>query len=278
MMILLDGKSLRDNILCELKEKLNKYHKQPCLAVILVGNDPASELYVKNKQKAADIVGIKTMLVRLESNVSQTEINTVIQKLNNDADINAILIQLPLPKHLNINEIIDLISPLKDVDCFTNENTGRLYANNLPIVYPCTPMGIIKLIEHYDIDLTGKNAVVIGRSNIVGRPIAHMLSQKNATVTLCHSKTKNLSDITKQADLLVVAVGKTIITKNDIKQDSIIINVGQHIENNKVCGDIDFEKVSQKASYITPIVGGTGPMTIACLMINVINLFEIQQK
>lgn len=278
MMILLDGKSLRDNILCELKEKLNKYHKQPCLAVILVGNDPASELYVKNKQKTADIVGIKTMLVRLESNVSQTEINTVIQKLNNDADINAILIQLPLPKHLNINEIIDLISPLKDVDCFTNENTGRLYANNLPIVYPCTPMGIIKLIEHYDIDLTGKNAVVIGRSNIVGRPIAHMLSQKNATVTLCHSKTKNLSDITKQADLLVVAVGKTIIFQNDIKQDSIIINVGQHIENNKVCGDIDFEKVSQKASYITPIVGGTGPMTIACLMINVINLFEMQQK
>lgn len=275
--MLLDGKALRDKLLLELKEKIDTYAIKPILAVILVGHNPASELYVKNKQKVANSIGIETKLIRMPDNVSQECLLAQIDELNKDTTVTAILVQLPLPEHMSVNAVIDKILPKKDVDCFTNENLGRLYSNNNPFIYPCTPKGIVSLIDEYNIDVSGKKVVVIGRSNIVGKPIAHMLSNRDATVTLCHSKTQNLTNITRDADIVVTAVGKTLLTGNDIKNGAVVINVGQYVDlNGKICGDIDFESVSSIAGYVTPIVGGTGPMTILSLMQNTLVLFELQ--
>ena len=203
-----------------------------------------------------------------------------IEELNSDKNVNAILVQMPLPKHINPLKIIETISPQKDVDCFHPYNVGNISIGKKSYVYPCTPKGIIRLLEYYDIKIEGKHAVVIGRSNIVGRPLSQMLINENATVTLCHSKTKNLSEITKTADILISAVGKpNLVTENMVKDGVVIIDVGMNrLENGKLCGDVDFENVKDKASYITPVPGGVGPMTICSLMVNTYDLFKYQNS
>ena len=275
MAIILDGKKLRDKIFCDLKAKLDKMPKKPTLAVILVGNDPASQIYVRNKKKTAENLGINSVVINYPSNISQNELLAKIEELNNDASVNAILVQLPLPVHIDKFKIIDAIKPEKDVDGLTPYNMGKLFAGEEPYVYPCTPKGILLLLDEYKIKLEGKNVVVIGRSNLVGKPVAQMLLKRNATVTMCHSHTKNLSDITKTADIIVSAVGKNVIGEKMLKSDCVVIDVGifRDVEG-KVRGDVDFETVSKIAAYISPVPGGVGPMTIASLMLNTVELFN----
>lgn len=275
MAIILDGKKLRDKIFCDLKDKLDKMPKKPTLAVILVGNDPASQIYVRNKKKTAENLGINSVVINYPSNISQNELLAKIEELNNDNSVNAILVQLPLPEHIDKFKIIDAIKPEKDVDGLTPYNMGKLFAGEEPYVYPCTPKGILLLLDEYNIDLDGKHVVVVGRSNLVGKPIAQMLLNRNATVTMCHSHTKNLSDITKTADIIVSAVGKNVIGEKMLKSDCVVIDVGifRDVEG-KVRGDVDFETVSKIAAYISPVPGGVGPMTIASLMLNTVELFN----
>lgn len=275
MTIILDGKKIREKVLFELKQKLNKYGVKPKLAVILAGDNPASKIYVNNKKKAAESIGIESVIINYPSEVSEEELLTKIKELNEDKEVTAILVQLPLPKHINKFKVINKIIPSKDVDGFTSENSGKLFSGEKPYVYPCTPKGIIRLLEEYKIEIEGKHAVVVGRSNIVGKPLAQMLLEKNATVTICHSYTKNLSEITKTADILISAVGEKIILENMVKQNCVVIDVGIFKdENGKTRGDVDFEKVAPKTSYISPVPGGVGPMTIAMLMSNTVELFE----
>ena len=212
--------------------------------------------------------------------VSQEELLEKIEQLNNDKKVNAILVQLPLPQHIDTKIILEKITPLKDVDCFHPYNTGHIAAGTKPYVYPCTPKGIIRLLEYYNIPVEGKHAVVIGRSNIVGRPLAQMLLNENATVTICHSRTKNLEEITKTADILISAVGqRNLIKANMVKDDVVVIDVGMNrTEDNKLCGDVDFYNVEKKASFITPVPGGVGPMTICSLMQNTFDLYKLQNK
>lgn len=275
MTTILDGKKIREKVLKELQLKLDKYEVKPTLAVILAGDNPASKIYVNNKKKTAESLGINSIIINYPSDVSEHELLRKIEKLNNDTDITAILVQLPLPEHIDKFKIINAIKPSKDVDGFTPENSGKLFTGENPYVYPCTPKGILRLLEEYNIELEGKHAVVIGRSNIVGKPLAQMLLDKNATVTICHSHTKNLSEITKTADILVSAVGGKIILENMVKQNCVVIDVGIFKdENGKTRGDVDFEAVAPKTSYISPVPGGVGPMTIAMLMSNTVELFE----
>ena len=275
MTTILDGKKIREKVLKELQLKLDKYEVKPTLAVILAGDNPASKIYVNNKKKTAESLGINSIIINYPSNVSEHELLRKIEELNNDTDITAILVQLPLPEHIDKFKIINAIKPSKDVDGFTPENSGKLFTGENPYVYPCTPKGILRLLEEYNIELEGKHAVVIGRSNIVGKPLAQMLLDKNATVTVCHSHTKNLSEITKTADILVSAVGGKIILENMVKQNCVVIDVGIFKdENGKTRGDVDFEAVAPKTSYISPVPGGVGPMTIAILMSNTVELFE----
>ncbi len=276
MAIILDGKKLRDKIFENLKQRLNNMSEKPTLAVILVGDDPASQIYVKNKKKTAENLGINSIVINYPSDISENILLDKIQELNNDNKITAILVQLPLPKHIDKFKIIDAIAPEKDVDGLTPYNSGKLFAGEEPYVYPCTPKGILLLLDEYNIELEGKHVVVIGRSNLVGKPVAQMLLNRNATVTMCHSHTKNLSDITKTADIVVSAVGKNIIGEKMLKSDCVVIDVGiyKNIEG-KICGDVNFEEVSKIASHITPVPGGVGPMTIASLMLNTIKLFNI---
>ena len=276
MAIILDGKKLRDKIFENLKQRLNNMSEKPTLAVILVGDDPASQIYVKNKKKTAENLGINSIVINYPSDVSEDILLLKIQELNKDNTITAILVQLPLPKHIDKFKIIDAIAPEKDVDGLTPYNCGKLFAGEEPYVYPCTPQGILLLLDEYNIKIEGKHAVVIGRSNLVGKPIAQMLLKRNATVTMCHSHTNNLSDITKTADIVVSAVGKNIIGEKMLKSDCVVIDVGiyKNIEG-KICGDVNFEEVSKIASHITPVPGGVGPMTIASLMLNTIKLFNI---
>ena len=249
--------------------------KKPTLAVILVGNDPASQIYVRNKKKTAENLGINSVVINYPYGISQNELLTKIEELNNDNSVNAILVQLPLPEHIDKFKIIDAIKPEKDVDGLTPYNMGKLFAGEEPYVYPCTPKGILLLLDEYKIKLEGKNVVVIGRSNLVGKPVAQMLLKRNATVTMCHSHTKNLSDITKTADIIVSAVGKNVIGEKMLKSDCVVIDVGifRDVEG-KVRGDVDFETVSKIAAYISPVPGGVGPMTIASLMLNTVELFN----
>ena len=275
MTVILDGKKLRDKIFLDLKAKLDNMPQKPTLAVILAGNDPASAIYVRNKKKTAENLGINSLVIEYPSNVTETELLSKIKELNNDKSITAILVQLPLPEHINKFRIIDTISPQKDVDGLTPYNLGKLFAGEEPYVYPCTPKGILLLLDEYNIDVDGKHVVVIGRSNLVGKPVAQMLLKRNATVTMCHSHTENLSEITKTADIIVSAVGKKVIGEKMLKSDCVVIDVGIYKdENGKVRGDVDFENVSKITAYISPVPGGVGPMTIASLMLNTVELFN----
>ena len=279
MAIILDGKNLREKILADLKIKIDKFSKKPSLAVILVGEDPASKIYVKNKEKTAGKLGINSEVILYPDNVDEETIIRKIEALNSDDEINAILVQLPLPKHINKERVINTISPQKDVDCFTMENVGKLASGLEPAVYPCTPRGIMLLLDEYNIDLTGKHVVVVGRSNLVGKPLALMALKRNATVTICHSYTNNLKDITKTADVLISAVGEVLIEDDMIRKNSVVIDVGIFRDvNGKVRGDVEFDEVSKSAAYITPVPGGVGPMTIAALMLNTYELFLKQIK
>lgn len=273
MAIILDGKMLRDKIFESLKAKLDKMQQKPTLAVILVGENPASQIYVRNKKKTAEKLGINSLSIEYPSDISEEELLNKIKELNSDEKVTAILVQLPLPAHINKNRIIDAILPQKDVDGLTPYNLGKLFSGEEPYVYPCTPKGILLLLDEYNIKLEGKNIVVVGRSNLVGKPVAQMLLKRNATVTMCHSHTKNLSEITKTADIIVSAVGKKVIGEKMLKSDCVVIDVGIfRDENGKISGDVDFENVSKTAAYISPVPGGVGPMTIASLMLNTVEL------
>lgn len=274
MAIILDGKETakktRENLkgkVAELKERNIK----PKLAVIMVGDDNASKIYVRNKSKACEELGIDYEEINMGEDTTKEQLLDTIKKLNNRNDIHGILLQSPVPKGLDINEAFRTIIPEKDVDGFNPINVGKLALGQETFV-SCTPFGIIKLLEEYNIPIEGKNAVIIGRSNIVGKPMLHCLLNKNATVTICHSKTKNLEEITRKADILIVAIGKTkFVTQDMVKPGAVVVDVGiNRNEQGKVCGDVDFENVEKIASYITPVPGGVGPMTIAMLMTNVI--------
>ena len=277
---LIDGKTVAKEILDNLADEVLFLNKKPCLAVIIVGNDSASKIYVNLKKKKALELGFNSIVIELPENTLEKDLIYKIEELNSDENVNAILVQMPLPKHINPLKIIETISPQKDVDCFHPYNVGNISIGKKSYVYPCTPKGIIRLLEYYDIKIEGKHAVVIGRSNIVGRPLSQMLINENATVTICHSKTKNLSEITKTADILISAVGKpNLVTENMVKDGVVIIDVGMNrLENGKLCGDVDFENVKDKASYITPVPGGVGPMTICSLMVNTYDLFKYQNN
>ena len=279
MTVILDGKKLRDELLDGLKGKLSNYVNAPKLVVILVGDNPASKIYVNNKKKTAEKLGINSVILNYPSDISEEELVRKINELNQDKSVNAILVQLPLPEHINKNTIINAISPVKDVDGFTPENSGKLLAGETPYVYPCTPKGILLLLDKYGIEIEGKHVVIVGRSNIVGKPLAVMMLNRNATVTVCHSRTKNLSEITKSADILISAVGRIIISADMVSGGTVVIDVGIYKdENGKTRGDVDFENVATKASYISPVPGGVGPMTIASLMLNTVELFDFQNK
>lgn len=275
MAIILDGKKLRDKIFENLKQRLNNMSEKPTLAVILVGENPASQIYVRNKKKTAENLGIYSIVINYPADISEKILLDKIQELNNDNKITAILVQLPLPKHIDKFKIIDAIAPEKDVDGLTPYNSGKLFSGEEPYVYPCTPKGILLLLDEYNIELEGKHVVVIGRSNLVGKPVAQMLLNRNATVTMCHSHTKNLSDITKTADIVVSAVGKNIIGEKMLKSDCVVVDVGIFKDvNGKICGDVDFTSASKIAAYISPVPGGVGPMTIASLMLNTVELAD----
>ncbi len=277
-MKILDGKKLSNEIIEELKvrcDELKEKGIKPKFAVIMVGNDKASQIYVKNKRKACEKIGIECVECFLDENIQQKELIDKIKELNSDNTIHGILLQSPIPKHLNINEAFETISPKKDVDGFNPTNVGKLCLNQNTFV-SCTPFGIIKLLDKYGIDLAGKKVTIIGRSNIVGKPLIQCFLNKNATVTICHSKTDNIKEHTKDADIVVVAIGKPkFLKENMVKKNSVIIDVGiNRDDNGKIIGDVDFENVSKKSSYITPVPGGVGPMTIAMLMNNVIKAAE----
>ena len=278
MAVIIDGKELAKKYRAKLKVKCDELKNKginPKLAVIMVGNDKASQIYVKNKSKVCEEIGITFEEYLLNENIKQDELINLIEKLNQDDSINGILLQSPIPSNLDINEAFRKISPEKDVDGFNPINVGKLALNQDTFV-SCTPYGIMKMFESYDIDLTGKNVTIIGRSNIVGKPLIQCCLNKNATVTVCHSKTKDLKEHTKNADILIVAIGKPkFVTDDMVKDGAVVIDVGiNRDENGKLTGDVDFESVEKKASYITPVPGGVGPMTIAMLMNNVIKATE----
>ena len=282
MAIIIDGKNLAKKIRQELKEECDELKKNginPKLAVIMVGDDPASKVYVRNKSKACEDVGIDYEEFILKKETTQEELIELIKKLNNDNNINGILLQSPIPKHLNINEAFKSITYMKDVDGFTPSSVGKLCIGEDTFI-SCTPYGVMKMFEEYNIDLTGKDVVILGRSNIVGKPLIQCCLQKNATVTVCHSKTKNLAEHTKRADVVISAIGQSKFVKADmVKDGAVVIDVGiNRGEDGKLTGDVDFENVEKKASYITPVPGGVGPMTIAMLMNNVIKAAKEQSK
>lgn len=272
MALLIDGKKISAQIKEETKakvEQLKKEGKEISLAVIQVGNDPASSVYVGNKKKACEYVGIKSLSYELPENISEEELLKLIVKLNKDDSVDGILVQLPLPAHINEDRVIETIDCKKDVDGFHPMNVGALSIGKKGFI-SCTPYGIIQLLKRSGIEISGKECVVVGRSNIVGKPMAMLLLRENGTVTIAHSKTKDLKEVTKRADILIVAIGKPkFITAEYIKDGAVVIDVGIHRnENNKLCGDVDFDDVADKVSAITPVPGGVGPMTIAMLMNN----------
>jgi len=275
---IIDGKKLKEEIIEELKKEVKHYMIKPCLAVIQIGDAPASNTYINAKAKACDEIGIYFKHIKFTEGVKEIEVINKIVELNNDEYVHGILLQLPLPEGFNADKLINYIARNKDVDGLTDINLGKLY-NNKPCLVSCTPQGIMKLLEHENIDLEGKNVTIVGRSNLVGKPLIGLMLNKNATVTICHSKTENLSKHTKNADILVVAVGKKhFIKENMVKEDAIVIDVGINKEDKKLYGDVDFDKVKSKVKKITPVPGGVGPMTVAMLMTNVINAYQKQQK
>ncbi len=279
---LIDGKELSKKIREELKLESNKLREKgiiPKLAVILVGDDSASKVYVKNKNKACQEVGVEFEEILLDTTTTMEELLNIIDKLNERKDINGILLQSPIPKGLNIQEAFERIDQKKDVHGFNPINVGKLMIGQDCFI-SCTPYGIIKMLEAYNIQIEGKHAVIIGRSNIVGKPLSQCLLNKHATVTVCHSRTRNIAEITRTADILISAVGKiNMVTENMVKDGAVVIDVGMNVnDEGKLVGDVDFEKVKEKASYITPVPGGVGPMTIAMLMNNVIKAAKLQNN
>ena len=278
MTVILDGKGLSEKILDGLAVEIKENGYTPTLAVVLVGNNPASEVYVSVKEKACKRIGINSVIVKFDDNVAEKELLNKIEELNNDSNIDGILVQLPLPKHINNFNVINKISPDKDVDGFTVYNVGCIALGVKPYCYPCTPKGILKIFDEYGINVEGKNVTVIGRSNIVGKPMANLLLNLNATVTHCHSKTLSLEEKTKNADIIISAVGNPkFITADMVKDNAVVIDVGIFRLEGKLVGDIDFETVSEKASYITPVPKGVGPMTIASLMENTVELYKLHK-
>lgn len=280
--MLLDGKTLSNKIKEELKKQvinlIDKYDNIPTLSIVVVGSSSASEVYVRNKIKIAKFIGMNANVIQLKEDVTMDELIKVVDGLNGDTSVNGIIVQLPLPKHLNEQVIIDRISDEKDVDGFGLLNKGKLLAGE-DSLRPATPYGIMKLLEEYNIDIEGKNALVIGRSNIVGKPIALMLLEKNATVTIAHSRTGNLKDIALNADIIVIAVGKPkFLTADMIKEGSTIIDVGINRVDGALCGDVDFDNLVSKAGYITPVPGGVGPLTIVSLLENTIKAYIRQNR
>jgi len=270
-MILLDGKKVSNEIIENLKKQIENLDKKIGFAIIWIGDDAASNIYVNNKIKKCESVGIHTELFHLDESVSEEYVLNLINDLNMRKDIQGILLQSPIPKHIDINKCFNKISPLKDIDGFSNLSCGNLFLGH-PTFLSCTPKGIMKLFDYYNIDLCGKNVCLINRSNIVGKPLFHLLIEKDTTVTMCHSKTINLSSFTKNADIVISAVGKpNFITEDMVKDNAIVIDVGISRVNGKVVGDVDFENVSKKCSYITPVPGGVGPMTIAMVLENILD-------
>lgn len=275
---IIDGKKISQEIKDELKEKaaaMAKEGKKVALAVIQVGNDPASSVYVRNKKKACEYIGIESLSYELPEETTEEELVALIEKLNADTKVNGILVQLPLPEQINEEKIIQIISPDKDVDGFHMQNVGALCTGGKGYV-SCTPLGIITLLKRSGIEIAGKRCVVMGRSNIVGKPMAMLLLRENGTVTICHSKTQDMKEITKQADILVVAIGKPkFVDETYVKEGAVVIDVGIHRNaENKLCGDVDFDRVALHTSAITPVPGGVGPMTIAMLMNNCVSSVE----
>lgn len=269
---LIDGKEVSNHVKTKVKEEVEALKEkgiEPALAVIIVGNDPASRVYVNNKKKACEFTGMRSVEYALPEETTEEELLAIIDKLNGDDSINGILCQLPVPKHISEKAVIERISPKKDVDVFSAENVGKMWQGDYDMA-SCTPMGVIELLDYYGIDVCGKNCVIIGRSNIVGKPMASLLLERSATVTICHSRTKNLPEITSKADLIVAAVGRArFVTADMVKEGAIVIDVGiNRNEDGKLCGDVDFENVKEKCEFITPVPGGCGPMTIAVLMKN----------
>lgn len=281
MAYIIDGKKISQEIKDELKEKvegLNAEGKKAALAVIQVGNDPASSVYVNNKKKACAYIGIESLSYELPEETTEQELLALVERLNQDDAVHGILVQLPVPKHIDADKIIQTISPQKDVDGFHPENVGNLVIGEKGFV-SCTPAGIIQLLKRSNIEIAGKNCVVIGRSNIVGKPMALLMLRENATVTIAHSKTQNLKELCKKADILIVAIGKPqFITAEYVREGAVIIDVGIHRdENNKLCGDVKYDEVEPLASAITPVPGGVGPMTIAMLMNNCVEAMEANE-
>ena len=279
-MALIDGKAVSLQVKQQVKQECDKLKTKgvtPGLAVIIVGDDPASQVYVRNKEKACEECGFYSVKYALDADTTQSELNALIDKLNKDEKINGILCQLPLPKHLDDKEVINRIDPIKDVDAFHPVTVGAIMIGDYNFL-PCTPAGVMELIHSTGVDVTGKKAVVIGRSNIVGKPMAMLLLHENATVEITHSKTLDLKSITKEADILVAAIGRAkFVTADMVKNGAIVIDVGMNRdENGKLCGDVDFENVKDKCSFITPVPGGVGPMTISMLMRNTLTAAKLQ--
>ena len=277
-MVLIDGKKVsavvRARLAEEAKALKEKTGKVPGLATVLVGDDPASSVYVRNKNKICRELGFQSFERKLSADTSEAQLLQLIEELNSNNNINGILVQLPLPDQIDSEKILQAIDPNKDVDGFHPINVGKLVVGNA-LLTPCTPTGIIKLLDHYKIEISGKHAVIIGRSNIVGKPVAMLLLQRNATTTICHSRTKNLEEITRSADILIAAIGRAnFVTENMVSKGTVVIDVGINRVDGKLTGDINFEPVSNKASYITPVPGGVGPMTIALLMENTLKAFK----
>ena len=276
---IIDGKEISAQIRAEISEKVKEYNtktgKLPGLAVIIVGENPASQVYVRNKKRACEQVGFNSWVYEMPENTTQDELNALIDKLNEDSAVHGILVQLPLPEHLDEEQVILRIKPEKDVDAFHPYNVGRITIGN-PKFLPCTPAGIMELLHRSNIEIFGKECVVIGRSNIVGKPMALLLLSENGTVTVCHSKTKDLKEVCKRADILVVAIGKAnFVTADMVKEGAVVIDVGMNKNaEGKLTGDVDFASVSEVASYITPVPGGVGPMTITMLLQNTLRAAE----
>ena len=275
---IIDGKKIKTEIIEELKKEVKHFMIKPCLAVIQIGDDPASNTYINAKAKACDEIGIYFKHIKFTENTKEIEVINKIVELNNDEYVHGILLQLPLPEGFNADKLINYIARNKDVDGLTDINLGKLF-NNKPCLISCTPQGIMRLLEQENIDIEGKNVTIVGRSNLVGKPLIGLMLNKNATVTICHSKTENLSKHTKNADILIVAVGKKhFIKENMVKEGAVVIDVGINKEDGKLYGDVDFTNVKTKVSKITPVPGGVGPMTVAMLMTNVITAYQKQQK
>lgn len=275
---IIDGKQSSINLKNNIKEEIKINGYTPCLAVIQVGDNKASNIYIRNKKKACEEVGIKFIHIKFDAGISENIVINEIEKLNNDISVNGILVQLPLPIGFDSGKIVNTIYSTKDVDGLTYPNVGNLVLENDCLI-PCTPLGVMELLKSYNIELSGKSVVIVGRSNLVGKPLIQLFLKKDATVSICHSKSTNIKDYTLMADILIVAAGHPkLITKDMVKDGVVVIDVGINKENDLLCGDVDFDEVSKKASYITPVPGGVGPMTVACLLKNTLKAYKVQHN